>query len=308
GMNDAVFERETVDEWLERRTGRARRRSHVDLAGAPLVEIIGGADPREYLAARVVDDNDRGRYVRPESAGALAREIFKRLLQRRLEGQAMQLALRRRRNGLIGRMGSKDGHGLARDRHRLPIGALDLVMTDDAGPGDALEHPPARPARAISGAVRPARRGRLRQRDEQRRLADSEPARLLAEIGERSRPHAFEVTAVGGEAEIKRQNLVLAQRTFERDCADDFAQLYEHAAFAPRLQQAGDLHGQRRAAGDDATVAQELPGRPDERANVDAGMLEKALVFVSDERGDVTGIDVLDARRQAPTPLARRIG
>jgi hypothetical protein len=49
----------------------------------------------------------------------------------------------------------------------------------------------------------------LRQSDQERGLAEAEPARLLAEIGERGSAHTFQVPAVRRETEIKRENLVL---------------------------------------------------------------------------------------------------
>ena len=44
-MDEAVLEAEPIDERLQRRSRRAQRLRHVDLAGVPVIEIVGGADP-----------------------------------------------------------------------------------------------------------------------------------------------------------------------------------------------------------------------------------------------------------------------
>ncbi len=104
--------------------------------------------------------------------------------------------------------------------------------------------------------VGPARFRRLRQRDRSRAgFAERQAARLLAEIGERGGAHAFEIAAIGREAEIKAQHLVLAQGALDLERADHLAQLGREAAFAARLQQARHLHGECRTAGDDAAFA-----------------------------------------------------
>jgi hypothetical protein len=58
-MNEAVLEAEPVDERLEGRAWRPHRRCHIDLAGAPRVEIVRRGDAREYLAGRMLDGEDR---------------------------------------------------------------------------------------------------------------------------------------------------------------------------------------------------------------------------------------------------------
>ena len=63
--------------------------------------------------------------------------------------------------------------------------------------GHAVEHAIARRARDLGRTIRPSRFRRLRQGDEQRRFTERQPARLLAEIRERGRPHAFEIAAEG---------------------------------------------------------------------------------------------------------------
>ncbi len=109
---------------------------------------------------------------------------------------------------------------------------------------------------------------RLRQRHQQRRFGERQPARLLAEIGERGGADAFEIAAIGREAEIEREDLVLAElRARSRSRARSGAAWPRTCARA-RLEQARDLHGERRGARDDAAVEHELR-RPRARAPAD---------------------------------------
>ena len=59
------------------------------------------------------------------------------------------------------------------------------------------------------------------------------------------------------------------------------------------LEQAGDLHGERRAAGDDVAAGEhELPGGADHRLPVDAVMLGEAPVLVGDQHFEEARIDL----------------
>src|SRR3990172_1591308 len=96
---------------------------------------------------------------------------------------------------LVGGMGRDERHGLARGRHLLVLGVRDLGVAEQSVARDAVEHAVARALRRFGVAVRPAVFRRLGQCDEERRLAERETARLLAEIGEGSRPYTFEIAA-----------------------------------------------------------------------------------------------------------------
>ena len=84
-------------------------------------------------------------------------------------------------------------------------------------------------------AIGPAQLRRLRQGDEQSCFAEREPARLLAEIGERGGPDPFEIAAVRGEREVEVEDLVLAQNALELNGADCLPELDVKRALAPRL-------------------------------------------------------------------------
>ena len=126
-MDQPILEAEPVDERLERRTGRAHRLRHVHLAGARDSEIIGGGDAREHLASRIVDCQDRDREVGSERPGALAGKLFEALLQRRIDGQAMQAAAGRGSHHGVGRVWSEHWHRLAAFRHALKLRARDVI-------------------------------------------------------------------------------------------------------------------------------------------------------------------------------------
>jgi hypothetical protein len=184
----------------------------------------------------------------------------------------------------------------------------DLVQGHRAGSGDAVEHPVAGVARGLDRAIGPALLGRLRQSHQQRRLAQGQAARLLAEIGERGRAHAFEIAAVGREAEIEGKDLVLAQAALDRDRAHHLAQLGRERALSARLEQARHLHGERGRAGDDAAIADELREGAAERERIDAMVRIEPLVLVGEQQCQETRIDMLARRRQPPAPLQRGVG
>src|SRR6478735_1734871 len=98
-MNKPVLETEPVDERLEGRAGRAQRRGHVDLPRTTDIEVVGGRDAGKHLPAAMIDSNDSDGDVGAECTGALTRQILEISLQGRVDGQAMQAAIRRSRNG-----------------------------------------------------------------------------------------------------------------------------------------------------------------------------------------------------------------
>ena len=306
-MHQPVLEAERIDEGFKRGAGRAQRLRHVHLAGALPVEIIGRCDARTDFAGGVIDRDNGDGYVAAERLRALARERLQIALQMKVDGQAMLGGVGRRRHRLIGGMRSQRRHRLARLRHRFQLCERDLVGGNEHG-GGAVEHAVARHARDLRRAVGPARFRRLRQRYQQSRLMQRQPLRLLAEIGQRGGAHAFKIAAIGGKAEIERKDVALGQRGFELDRARHLPQLGGEAALAARLQQARDLHGQRRAAGDDAPVGREQPRRTHQRQRIDAAMRIKAFVLVGDEQCNEARIDVVGRGLEAPAALRRRIG
>ncbi len=89
--------------------------------------------------------------------------------------------------------------------------------------------------------------------------------RFLAEIGERGGADAFDIAAIGRKFEIERQHVILGQHALDLERTHDLAQFCRNRAFAAWLQQARDLHGQRRAAGADMAASGKLERRARQR-------------------------------------------
>ena len=153
-------------------------------------------------------------------------------------------------------------------------------------------------------AVGAAHLRRLRQRDQQGRLGQRQPPRLLAEIGERGGAHAFEVAAERRQPQIEAQDRVLGQPPLQlraraapggscrRRCARA-----RPAAGAPPAWSASSRP--RRCAGG-ATSCQ--PARPN-APGVDAVMRAEALVLEGDQHGEIARVDILDLDRQPPAAV-----
>ncbi len=62
------------------------------------------------------------------------------------------------------------------------------------------------------------------------------------------------------------------------------------------------LHGQRRAARQDAPVGEKLSAGAQQGQRIGAGMRAEPLVLISDEQFEIARIDAVGARRQAPAP------
>jgi len=157
-------------------------------------------------------------------------------------------------------------------------------------------------------AIGAPRLGRLGKRHQQRALGGGEPLRLLAEIGERRGAGALDVAAIGGEHEVEVEDLLLGEAALELHGAHHLGQLVGKAAGRARLEQARHLHGQRRAAGDDAGMGCRLPCGPQQGAGVDAMMIVEALVLIGDEHGEEARVHVLCGDGQAPVAVLRDEG
>ena len=244
---------------FERRARRARRTRHVDRPVARSVVDVGRADAGADLAGLIVDDDDRRRQFRPEPRDALLRQRLELRLQPRVDREADRLRLRVGGDRLLGGVRGELGKRLSRLRDGLAPRRRGVVGADDPPLRDAREHPVAGGARRRRETVRAARLGRLRQRDEQRRLGDAELERLLAEPGERGGAHALEIAAEGRHRQIAVEDAGLADRPLDLARARDLPQLRRDRPLGARLDQARDLHRQRRAARDDMAAPEPLP-------------------------------------------------
>ena len=307
-MRKALLERERVDEGLQRRARRARRARHVDRAVARRVLEVGGADAGANFAGSIVDDHDRRRQFGAEPRDALPGERFELRLQTGVDREADHSRLLVGGDRLLRRVGGKLGEGLARLRDRLSLGRAQVVTADDPARRDPLEHAVPGRARCLAESVGPPRLRRLRQRDEQRRLADRELQRLLAEIGERRRPHTLEISPERRDGEVPVEHAGLADRALHLERASYLPQLRRHRPLRTRLDETGDLHAERRSPGNDPSAPQPLSGRAQERARIDAMVLVEASILVGDEHREIARIDVMRRRRKPPAPVGQREG
>ena len=244
----------------------------------------------------------------PQRMRALARQIFQCLLQGSVDGKPVNAGCGLGGDDLIGGMRRQHRQRFARMRHAFRFRARNFIARHRARRRHPIEHAVARGACDVRKAIGPAQFGRLRQSHQQRRFAQRQPPRLLAEISQRGRADAFQVAAIGRQRQIKRKNLVLAERIFELERARDLAQLGAKAAMLARLQQPRHLHGDGRAAGDDVAAAGELCGGARHGHRVDAVMGPETFVFIRKQQFQEPRIDIFLGRRQPPAPLAGGIG
>ncbi|MNV49369.1 hypothetical protein D3C71_1413210 [compost metagenome] len=121
---------------------------------------------------------------------------------------------------------------------------------------------------------------RLRQHRQQGRFGLRQMRGGFAQIRPTRRFHAFDGAAIRRAFQIQIQNLVLAQMHFQLHRTQ---QLFE---FAPRrarvrIEDARHLHGERGAAGDNASLQQPLLAGAQQRPRIDARMPPEPAVLVS---------------------------
>jgi hypothetical protein len=307
-VGEAGLEGEPVDDGLERRAGRSHGTGHIHSAEAALVEIAGRADMGDDLAGAVVERDQRGGEAAAQRVGVLAGELLEVGLDRGIDRQAMHEARLALLDLGVGEVRREHGELAARGRHALASRAPCLVGGDHAVGDGVGQHAVARAPRRLGKSVGTAQLGRLRQRHEQGRLGQRQAARLLAEIGERGCAHALQIAAEGGEAQIEPQDGVLGELALQLQRAQRLPHLAGAAALVLAVQQPSHLHGQRRAAGDDAAVAHELPAGAADGDRVDAAMAAETPVLEGQQHGEIARVDLFRLDRQAPAPVGRGVG
>ena len=110
--------------------------------------------------------------------------------------------------------------------------------------------------------------------------------------------------AHGRVVEVEGEDLALAQVRLQLQRTRNLHQLAAHTARCQRaavlgIQQAGHLHGQRRAARHNAPVSQPLPGGARQRRRVDARVPFKPTVFVIEQGHQVIRRHLLHRHRVA---------
>ena len=281
---------------------------HVDRAVALSVGIVGGADPGANFAASVVDHDDRRRELRPQPPYAFLDEGLQFRLQPRVEGKTKDMGAGVGGDRFLGRMRGQRGKVLARLRNGLALGGARLLARDDSAFGDTVEHAGARAPRGFGIFVGTARFRGLRQRHQQRRLARRQPARLLAEIGERGGPHALEIAAERREHEIAVEHASFTYALLDLPGARHLPKLVNERALVARFDQPRDLHRQRRAAGDDVAARRPLPRGARHRPDIDALMIIEPAVLVADQHREVARIDLARSDGQSPASVGQSEG
>ena len=112
----------------------------------------------------------------------------------------------------------------------------------------------------------------------------------------------------GRQREIKAEDLVLGERPFELERPHRLPDLGVERAVPARLQQASDLHGDGRAARDDAAMRDELIRRAHDGERIDARMGEEPLVLIGEQRLEEDRVDLLARGRKPPAAFAGEIG
>ena len=173
-----------------------------------LIEVRWRANARLDGAGRIVDDDNRKRNVRPERrskrASALPREVFQSLLQGRVDGEPNFAGSGRLGNRPIRCKRREHRHRQTARWHRFGFGKRDLISRHRSGLGKPIENAIARCPRRRGGTIGPSQLRRLRKGNKQCCFAERQPARFLAEIGERRSADTLDVAAIGCDLEIER--------------------------------------------------------------------------------------------------------
>ncbi len=307
-MDEAIFERETVDKWFQRRSRRAHRAGHIHLPRAPVIEIVRRANPRQHVAALIVHRDDGNGNIRTQCDRAVARQGFKDLLQAGIQRQRDHGCIFHSGDGLIGGMRRENWHRLAQPRHRRSFRLSSVFFRHAAIFDHAIENAVTRRARDVRIAINATGFRRLRQRHQQRRFCQRQSLRLLAEIGDRGRTDALEIAAEWRQRQIQIENLVLVQLPLDFERAHHLPQLGIHRPLPPWLHQPGQLHRDGGAARDDVTTGDELKRGAAQGQRIDAGMRAKAPVFIGQQQFEVAGIGAgFGIDRQPPAAVGHRV-
>ena len=161
----------------------------------------------------------------------------------------------------------RDG-GLIWQRHREPFGEMRRKRREVAasardglrdrrfsvrlryrsGRGGSPNNAIAPIDKGLVAAIRAAHFRRLRDRYQERGLGYAEPLRLFPEIGKRSCADTFEITAIGSELEIEREDLTLTERPLKARGVCYLLELGGDGVRRGASEQARHLHRQRRSA------------------------------------------------------------
>ena len=307
-MDDAILEGEAIDEGLQGRARRAQCQREVHLPGAHRIEVARATDMGADGSRLIVDDEDGGGNARADRDGALPRQRLERGLEIAVDAGVDHGTWLLLPCEALGHMGAQHGEGETARGSLLDAGGLGLVAVDEAIALKPRDDAVPRQRCGLRVAVGPSRLRRLGKGDEKRTLGGREPLRLLAEIGKRGGACALDVAAIGGERQVEIEDLLLREALLDLYRADHLRQLVGDAALGPRLQKARHLHGERRAARDDAAMAECLPDGAGNGPRIDTSVLVEALVLIGHEHGEEARVDIGGSHRKPPEAVLRDEG
>ena len=180
-------------------------------------------------------------------------------------------------------------------------GKISLVRPLELAPGDLslIEHHPEHVAPTQRCAPRVDRRvveRRIRRNSgEERRLGERELLRALLEVRARRLLDAVCAVAEVDRVEVRGEDPILAPALLELPGERSLAHLACERALVPDVRVLDELLRDRRAALDDALLANVLPESAPDASHVDAVVLEEALILDRDDRLSHDRCDVLGA-------------
>ncbi len=121
------------------------------------------------------------------------------------------------------------------------------------------------------------------QRPEERRLAEAHAARIGAEVQLGRRGDAGRSLTEGHPVQVLLENGLLVEVGVEPKRPEHLAQLARERARCA-AQQAGELHGDRRAAGHHRASPEIVAQGARQGAEIDAAVVVEAAVFDGEER------------------------
>ena len=153
--------------------------------------------------------------------------------------------------------------------------------------------------------IRPARFRRLRQGDQQGLLTQRQAFRLMTEIAERSGAYAFEITAVGRQRQVDREDFALVVAQFQLQGAQGFKRLVAIVARVWR-QQPRRLHGDGRTTRNDIAGVHVRQKRADDRGAVDAGVQVETFILDRQQVADKGRVGAVEIGPDTPAAIFDR--
>ena len=259
------------------------------------VAVVAGAFPRQPLAARVVEDDDRD-VTCPmclERRTLVLDDPFHLALQVEIEG-GHDVRRRRRASARVRRSHGEGGHHLdevrcveraAARRQRDLFGAslAQALRTERAGGRHPAENRllPEAGRRHVLARIERARP--LWQRREKGRLRGRQHGCIHAKVQPARPPGPGRLVAVRRQVQVHREDVALAEAMLQAERQHRLTELHGDPAmaeaFAPLDEELRDLLGNRRAPFNDVPFGQVVTRGAQEGYGIDAGMRIEAAIL-----------------------------